>query len=411
MLRQLRWLRHAFWGLLALPLLFCAVEVGMRVYSTLHGPVTLVQQAIDPLLVESSATYQALKPLQTLTLNDPSLAKPVELQTNSYGVRGPEPAVPKPFATYRILCLGDESVFGTESSYHELWTSRLQQYLQKRTQFHIEVINAGVPGFCPLLSYLQYKQNLISLQPDLVILAFQMNDVADDYRYRRFTRLDAKGMPLACAAPGSITAERGKWSRLTRELLIAQWGKETIGSLLDRQVAHEQEMDEAIDSQRGAYRWLESIPPQWEISIRQTLEPIGQLKELTRATSARFLLAIAPAPWQISAHASSGTGVRAQAGVGESEFFSSRDPFDRIQEFARLHQIDTVEPSVEFLQFDNPDRLFLQDYPQYSRLGHALFARELTYHIVEQIPGPWVKPNYDAEPVPISQRPKTEIQR
>ncbi|MDA0833723.1 MAG: SGNH/GDSL hydrolase family protein [Planctomycetota bacterium] len=406
MLLRLRTLKHVVGGLIALPLLFSGVEVGMRIYSACHGSCELEAAPRNPLLVDSALTFQALKPLQKIQWEQPSFAESVEIETNSFGIRGPEPSVPKPAGIFRILCLGDESVAGFETTYADLWTSRLQQYLQRRSEFQIEVINAGIPGYCPLLSYLQYKHTLSSLQPDLVILSFQMNDVADDHRYRRFTRLDERGLPIACSSPSEMLNDSEWWKQLSRDLKTANWCAATFGRLLNRQEAIEGDLEQDLNSSRWTYRWLESIPAEWEFSVQQSLEPIGQLEKLTHGTSTSFLLAIVPAPWQVSADASNGSGVRAQFGVGESSHLTSREPFERILNYAESHHIQAIEPSTAFLNFDRADRLFLKPIPLFSRIGHALFARELAYHVVDHVSGPWIRHSTDVMPVPLSQREK-----
>ena len=65
---------------------------------------------------------------------------------NSLGLRGPEPAVPKPPGVTRLICLGDSSTFG-------LWQAeppgfRFEGYpdaLRLSAPSHLDVINAGVP--------------------------------------------------------------------------------------------------------------------------------------------------------------------------------------------------------------------------------------------------------------------------
>jgi hypothetical protein len=91
-------------------------------------------------------------------------------------------------------------------------------------------------------------------------------------------------------------------------------------------------------------------------------------------------------------------------GVGESSHLTSREPFERILKYAETHRLRAIDPSTAFLNFDGAERLYLQQYPQFSRIGHALFARELAYHVVDHVPGPWSRPSAEMTPVPLSQR-------
>ena len=74
------------------------------------------------------------------------------VHTNSFGLRSPEVSVPKPGGTVRILMLGDSFTFGFGAADDEVFSRRLEARLRdaypSRT---IEVVNAGVLSYCPLL--------------------------------------------------------------------------------------------------------------------------------------------------------------------------------------------------------------------------------------------------------------------
>ncbi len=57
---------------------------------------------------------------------------------NRQGFRGPEFAIEK--TRFRIICVGESSTMGRESTDLETWPARLEHYLGKE----VEVINAGV---------------------------------------------------------------------------------------------------------------------------------------------------------------------------------------------------------------------------------------------------------------------------
>ena len=102
------------------------------------------------------------------------------VNTNAFGLRSPEVVVPKPAGTFRILLLGDSFTFGLGVSDGVVFARRMEQRLRKDYGFpSVEVVNAGVLSYCPLLEYLQYRHHLHVLDPDLVVLNFDMSDVQD----------------------------------------------------------------------------------------------------------------------------------------------------------------------------------------------------------------------------------------
>src|SRR5262245_8344319 len=103
--------------------------------------------------------------------------------TSSFGLRTPEVAVPKPAGTFRVLLLGDSFTFGYGVKEDEGFARVLERQLRRDANRPIEVVNAGVISYCPLLEYLQYVHHLNLLEPDVVILNFDMSDVQDHLIY------------------------------------------------------------------------------------------------------------------------------------------------------------------------------------------------------------------------------------
>ena len=205
-----RWLKQVTSAIFALVALYCCAEIGLRVYDSYCGQVTRRDVYDRGLICKSWDLHHELKPLQRITQLDPDTRQPLKLATNSFGLRGTEIQVPMPPGVYRIVCLGDERTFGTHVPDGETFCSQLQTLLQARSRVKIEVINAGVPDYCPLLSCLQFKHKLLGFQPDLVILNFDMSDVADDYRYRRLATMSDNQVPLACPNPGLVMPRSSK---------------------------------------------------------------------------------------------------------------------------------------------------------------------------------------------------------
>ncbi len=101
-----------------------------------------------------------------------------EIKTNSLGFVGPEPKVPKPAGTYRIVCLGGSTTFDTLAhSDEERWPARLERLLRKKHP-GVEVVNTGVPGhkLTDSLSTAVWSK-VFWLQPDLIVCYHAINDL------------------------------------------------------------------------------------------------------------------------------------------------------------------------------------------------------------------------------------------
>ncbi|MER3523544.1 MAG: hypothetical protein C4326_05595 [Ignavibacteria bacterium] len=121
-----------------------------------------------------------------------------DYKINSLGLRDKEYSVKKPANTFRILMLGDSFTEGDGVFSNETFAKRLEEKLKSiagTTTF--EVINAGVGSYSPLLEYLYLKNYGIQLEPDLVILNFDLSDVYDDLSYTALAQFDEHGIPVA----------------------------------------------------------------------------------------------------------------------------------------------------------------------------------------------------------------------
>ena len=96
---------------------------------------------------------------------------------NSHRLKGPEPAIPKPPGTFRIMAYGDSN---TDGPPHGGWPDELQRLLARDdSSVDAEVLNAaGVTGYSSHQGLLRFRQHVDSYQPDLALVAFGWNDAA-----------------------------------------------------------------------------------------------------------------------------------------------------------------------------------------------------------------------------------------
>jgi hypothetical protein len=381
---RLAFIKHLILAIGSLGLCVCGTEFGLHVYQS--WAECAVCRADKNACSPSWTMHHSLKPDIRVTVTDPDLGTEVSWRTNSLGLRGPEVEVPKPPGTFRILCLGDESTLAPEMNQNETFCARLKELLPTASSVEVEVLNAGCPQTGPLLSYLALRHRLLALAPDVVVFNFDMSDVADDHRCRRQVRMNGKE-PLYCPHPElerQRTASEAFW---VERLLLWQHGKRGVGHLLGTDDQTEDARD--IDAPQGVYAWLRDDAPDWSLYIEQTLEIIGQMAAACHRANAEFVLAVVPCPWQVSADASNGPGVRERAGLREHALYKCRLPFDSLSGYADRENILYCDPSPAFIRAEHAERLFRENIARFSPAGHELYARVLQRFLVTNVVGPW----------------------
>jgi hypothetical protein len=381
---RLAFCKHFILAVVSLALCVCGTEFGLHVYES--WAECAVCRADKSACAPSWTVHHNLKPDLRVTVTDPDQGTEVHWRTNSLGLRGPEVDIPKPPGTYRIVCVGDESTLAPETTQDQTFCARLKELLPASSSINLEVINAGCPQTGPLLSYLTLRHRLLALAPDLVVFNFDMSDVADDHRCRRYVRMNGK-QPLYCPHPDlerQRTASEVFW---VERLLLWQHGKRGLGHLLGTEDQAEDVRD--IDAPQGMYAWLRDDAPDWSVYIDQTLEMIGQMAGACHVANSEFVLAVIPSPWQVSEEASNGPGVRERAGLQQHVLYKNRLMFDALSGYSERENLLYCDPSPVFIRTERAERLFQNNAARFSATGHELYARVLERFLVANVGGPW----------------------
>jgi hypothetical protein len=94
------------------------------------------------------------------------------------GFRGRSGPVPKPAGEFRIACLGGSTTYGgTVEAPEEAYPAQLELELRRRSPAKIRVVNAGASGWASLESLINLETRVLDLDPDLVIVYHNINDV------------------------------------------------------------------------------------------------------------------------------------------------------------------------------------------------------------------------------------------
>ncbi len=98
---------------------------------------------------------------------------------NALGMRGAPMTPEKPAGTYRILCLGGSTTYGTGATRDELtYPAQLEQRLNAAAPAGVrfEVGNCGVPGYSTSDSLINLELRLLDYAPDAIVVYHAAND-------------------------------------------------------------------------------------------------------------------------------------------------------------------------------------------------------------------------------------------
>ncbi|MBU8932505.1 MAG: SGNH/GDSL hydrolase family protein [candidate division Zixibacteria bacterium] len=98
----------------------------------------------------------------------------IDYHINSSGRRGPETQRQK--SGLRIVALGNSCTFGWGVPWAQTWTAQLEPLVKEQYGNTVEIINAGVPGYSSHQGRIYFEEELVHLDPDVVLICFGWND-------------------------------------------------------------------------------------------------------------------------------------------------------------------------------------------------------------------------------------------
>lgn len=307
-------------------------------------------------------------------------------RNNKLGLRGAEISVEKPEATYRIIALGDSFTMGKGVEDDQTFSFGLREILEneldkcERKVERIEVLNAGVDSYSPLLAYLYLSQELGSLDPDLVIFNLDNSDLVQEAAYRSIALRDDNGTIIA--VPGaqskkSLTMRFRHWIEnnlyTTRLLLFYtnQWlghkdlSVQGVVTRANREVIlHTLEADQADRTQ------------QWN----DIFDSLAMIRDFANKQSAGFVMSVYPWGHQVSDD---------EWIPGRYAFMSKEDSaienYDKkVMALASKFNVDVFSLYDVFLSYDGVDPLYFAQDPHFTVRGQRLMAEETARLLIER---------------------------
>ena len=135
---------------------------------------------------------------------------------NSLGFRNDEFSLEKPEGVYRIVALGGSSTYDVSiKDNRETFTAQLEEILREEYGYtDVQVINAGVPGYNSWEILVNLEFRVLDLDPDLVIIYENTNDVHARLVEPSAYRGDDSGRRQAWQAPGVALWEHSALFRI-----------------------------------------------------------------------------------------------------------------------------------------------------------------------------------------------------
>lgn len=106
------------------------------------------------------------------------------IKVNGLGFRDDEHPLDKPAGTMRVLGLGDSFLMGWGVNADDIFLKQFESLLQQGRVKPVESINTGVPGWGLNQYYLFLKQTGLKYHPDLIVLAYFLDDLAGPIQER-----------------------------------------------------------------------------------------------------------------------------------------------------------------------------------------------------------------------------------
>ena len=143
-----------------------------------------------------------------------------------------------------------------------------------------------------------------------------------------------------------------------------------------------------VPSNAASFDWITDDPPDLRLQVRHALEPLTRLKESVEASGGRLLVTTAPALWQVVA-ADAAPELSWRCGVRGTTPCRSRLPFEIVQAFCNHAQVRFCDASPAFKNYQDGQKLFSTEAPVLSRIGMALYAREIARYLITNPPSDW----------------------
>lgn len=321
----------------------------------------------------------------------------VTIRTNRYGLRQPDPELPKPAGVTRLLLLGDSFTFGFPIPDGQTFADLIEEQLNARGM-RVDVVNGGVSGYSPTLHYLSLRDQFLAFEPDAVILWLDFGDVQEDAWFQKNLLYGADGALLRCD-PRYVHGRFDWWEYAVNRSTLAKWVNNKIlrtwqkmrilgvGGYLKAALRGErakvaiarlkaaQRTPEAAESDRFLLlresATVESLRPQWALTARYLV----MIRDLLAERQIPFLLGVYP--YGMLVGPDQWAEGRTAWGFEKGRVYEARAALELLQEFSSAEQIPLINTIEAFKAAAASEQLFYDWDGHMTPAGHRVLAERV----------------------------------
>lgn len=333
----------------------------------------LVLKTVSPMMRQDDVVHHELIP-DSISDVIHVLDYKTKMRVNKIGCRGQEVDETKAWSTQRILMLGDSFTMGRGVRDNETFSFVLEQMLDGADTGRFEVINCGVDSYTPLLERLQLKQNIDYIQPDIVILNFDMSDLVQELSYRKLATYDENGTVVA--VNGITKKEDPAFLTKLKELfynnlLLTSYISEVVYKRSFRSQIINFENTVIRPSKENLKHTLKDYNEEEFKELLSLVEQsMIQIKELCLAKGCEFIITTYPQGHQVNDTEWIPGRYRF---VSKGAQISDRTPI-ALEKFARENQILFINAFPDFRSYQGEKPLYFDYDAHWTKEGHEVMA-------------------------------------
>jgi len=272
------WITNTLLAVLPVGSLLLILELSLR-------PFAPVAERLTTIYVKDETLGWKLRPnAQGFDVDGGALVK-----INGKGLRGPELDYVKPPGVIRILYLGDSVTFGYRlADVEQTFPYLCESELERRLGSEIQTINSGVGGYSPWQEYAYLASEGIKYGPDLIVVAFVLNDVTEKFGLVRFG-----GGGVGWQLQNTVS---GPFDRLVKGSSIVFYANQLMAmARFGRNVKEGAAQQETLEVEDLVYDHARpSVQRAWETTLRE----LDQIYEFGRNNAIPTVLVVFPFAFQ-----------------------------------------------------------------------------------------------------------------
>ncbi len=305
-------------------------------------------------------------------------------RVNKHGLRGKEFSTDKAPGSYRIIMLGDSFTMGKGVEDDQTFSVVLENELRPQAAAcgkSVEILNAGVDSYAPILGLLYLKGGLQVLKPDMVIYNLDVSDLVQESAYRRQAIRGTDGeiaaVPLR-GEPESAFEQFRTWTE--RHLFFTRVGLLYASRLLGDRALTVRDVVTRANLEVVAHTLAGDVDRQGQ--WRDIFDSIVRMKQFCDERGIEFLLTVYPWAHQIS----------------DTEWVPGRDAFvpkgaqlssksiESIREQSAANDIQLVEAEPAFRANSGKAPLYFSYDMHWTAAGQNLMATVLEGYLTNGTP-------------------------